>query len=633
MPRKDPPQDDNLSPTWAPEPDRKLKSDFLANMSHEMRTPLNAIIGMTDLTLGTDITPKQREYLSIIRSSSKALLGLINDILDFSKIESGKLEMERIPFNLARLINETVGVVRADAAQKGLKIVNAIRADVPDVLVGDPLRLKQVLVNLLGNAVKFTAKGTVRLETELASLAGQEVLIRFSVADTGIGISQNAAGRLFTPFSQADGSTTRKYGGTGLGLAICRRLVRFMDGEIEVESTPGKGSVFSFTARFRVGTGKRVNERSERYSGPGKALLDKLKGASVLVAEDNPTNLTVIFEILRSAGVKVTAAENGRRAVAKIKDGRFDAILMDVQMPVMDGLDAARVIRCLPQGERLPIIALTAHAMREDREKCLEAGMDDYLSKPITKDALLKTLAKWTASGRNAGGADAPQGLTASAASPPLPELTSAHDEPPLDLDAAEERLGIPRPDMLSILAGFIRDFRDVGARLRGFLEAKEPDKAAGLLHKLSGASGNVSAEGLKKISLRVKALIADGEIAGALAGTDELEREMSAVAAAVKGFGTESEKADARRPTGLSVNALEQLELLAKSLEEADPAGSAERFEMLREAIGDPRAGKLLERLEYEIEDYDLDLALKSLESLRGLLGGARAEGLCPRK
>jgi len=632
VPLQDPPQDNDSSSPRAPEPDRKLKSDFLANMSHEMRTPLNAIIGMTDLTLGTELTPKQQEYLSIIRTSSRALLGLINDILDFSKIESGKLELERIPFNLARLINETVGVVRADAAQKGLEIVNAIRSDVPAVLVGDPLRLKQVLVNLLGNAVKFTAKGSVRLKTELSSLVDRDVVVRFSVTDTGIGIPKEAAGRLFTPFSQADGSTTRKYGGSGLGLAICRRLVRFMDGEIQVESKPGKGSVFSFTARFRVGTGKRLDQRSERSSGPSKALLDKLKGARVLVAEDNPTNLTVIFEILRSAGVAVTAAENGRRAVAKVKEGRFDAALMDVQMPVMDGLDAARAIRETPEGERLPIIALTAHAMREDREKCLEAGMDDYLSKPITKDALLKTLGKWTASGRNPESAAVSQSQASPATCSPVPEEGDNLGDGALDMDAALARLGIERSAMLDILEGFVRDFKDAGGQFRDLLEAEDASGAGSLLHDVSGAAGNISAVGLRKTALRLRTLLEAGETAQALSEAESLEREMAGVIAAVKKLGAPPGAGKTRKPSHSDASASLRMDLLAESLHEADPAGSAERFETLRAAIGDPRAEKILERMEYEIEDYDLDLALKSLESLRNLLG-AKTEGSCPSK
>ncbi|MBF0224312.1 MAG: response regulator [Desulfobacterales bacterium] len=387
----------------------KAKSEFLANMSHEIRTPMNALIGLAGLALKTDLTPKQLDYLQKIEFSSKALLGIINDILDFSKIEAGKLEMEHINFNLNNVMNNIYNLIGIKAKDKGLKLLFNLNRNIPDSLVGDPLRLGQVLLNLTNNAIKFTEAGQIAINIEREEInkefKNDRVLLRFSVHDTGIGMTTEQVGRLFKAFSQADGSTTRKYGGTGLGLTISKRLVEIMGGKIYVESKPGKGSNFIFTASFDV----QAEVKNTLYNIPMKELnvLDELKniyGSSILLVEDNKINQLVAKEILEQAGMIVTVAENGIKALEAIQASLFDIVFMDMQMPIMDGYTATREIRKWEDGLpnrgdgkrlRIPVVSMTANAMVGDREKCIEAGMDDYLSKPIAPDQLYTILIKW----------------------------------------------------------------------------------------------------------------------------------------------------------------------------------------------------------------------------------------------
>jgi len=370
----------------------KAKSDFLAMMSHEIRTPMNGVLGTLALLDHKSLDAHQQDLVETATSSAESLLEIIDDILDFSKIEAGKLELERIGFDLIDVLTKTSAVMATLAEDKGLVLRTDFDDAVSGYVTGDPLRLRQVLTNLIGNAIKFTDRGEISLEVR----RGEEGLLRFSISDTGCGISEENLSHVFGEFSQADGSTTREFGGTGLGLAICARLAAMMGGEIGVHSELGAGSTFWFTARL-------PNEDAPLMADPSPDV-DETKSVAhirVLLVEDNPTNRKILTLFLTKLDVGFDVACNGDEAVKKIADARsdFDLVLMDAQMPIMDGYEATAKIRAAeaaaPDITRMPIVALTANAMRGDREKCIAAGMDDYMTKPVRADALDTMIRKW----------------------------------------------------------------------------------------------------------------------------------------------------------------------------------------------------------------------------------------------
>jgi PAS domain S-box-containing protein len=387
----------------------RAKSEFLATMSHEIRTPMNGIIGAAGLLAASDLDTEQAELTRIVRSSADALLTIINDILDFSKIEAGKLAIETLDFEVREAVRAPLELLTQLAASKGLELRCTIEDDVPQALRGDPGRVRQILLNYLQNAVKFTESGTIELRVTRVDDADDACVLRFAVADTGIGISREAQSRLFTSFSQADSSTTRKYGGTGLGLAICDRLANLMGGSVGVESEPGKGSIFWVTLPFERPSRATWAQRSESVgAAAGSASSPAGEGASggavhgrVLVAEDNAVNQKIIAFQLKKLGYGADVVANGLEAVAAVQRFDYAAILMDCQMPEMDGFTATERIRQLDgRRARIPIIAMTANAMQGDREQCLEAGMDDYVQKPMSMEQLAKALRHWIAPGR-----------------------------------------------------------------------------------------------------------------------------------------------------------------------------------------------------------------------------------------
>lgn len=383
--------------TLAAEAASRSKSEFLANMSHEIRTPMNAILGMLELVQATGLDARQRDYIAKAQGATRSLLGLINDILDFSKVEAGKLSLDPHPFSVAPWLDNLRVILAASVGEKSVELRIEASPDLPPHLVGDALRLQQVLINLGGNAIKFTPQGEVRLSVELLNRDESGVRLRFVVEDTGIGIAPEHRERIFSGFTQAEASTTRRFGGTGLGLAISARLVALMGGELRLESELGVGSRFSFELVLAVAGAHEVAALQSEQS-PVSMTARPLDGLKLLLVEDNPLNQQVATELLQARGAQLEVVANGQEAVDRIAQAphRYDLVLMDLQMPVMDGLEATRLIRRLPAAQSLPIIAMTANAMSSDRDACLAAGMNDHLAKPLDIQRVVQTIARWT---------------------------------------------------------------------------------------------------------------------------------------------------------------------------------------------------------------------------------------------
>jgi two-component system sensor histidine kinase/response regulator len=501
----------------------QAKDAFLANVSHELRTPLNAVIGLSSLARRTSTEPVQQDQLNKVIGAGKTLASLINDLLDLSKIVAGRMELECTTFSLRSVVHRCNSVISYRAAEKGLKLVEWVDEEVPDALVGDPLRLEQILLNMLSNAVKFTAIGQVEIRILLQPATDEKITLKIEVEDSGVGMSDVQIGQLFQPFTQADPSMSRKYGGTGLGLAICKNLVEMMGGEIGVRSRAGQGSTFYVSLCFDRGNAEDI----AAPEAPGGEETLRYRDVKILVVDDQPLNREIVEALLRLVGISTRMAADGQEALDVLAESgpeAFDLVLMDIQMPVMDGLTATRLLRSRKGFEAIPIVAMTAHTMTHEKEQSAAAGMNDHIGKPFDNAGFYRTLARWIPSAK--------QQVPVDAAPPVIVVAADLGSLSGVDCAAGLSRLAGNEARYRHWLLAFVEEGPASVMQIRQALDAGNNEAARQLAHALKGRVGMLGMDAVHVVASGAEAALKSGALAADL--IDELARAVAQLSAQI---------------------------------------------------------------------------------------------------